>query len=83
MDRYVTGDVVRRLREGKKLTQEELAERLFVSSKTVSKWETGKGFPDIGLLEPLAKALDISEIKLAYAFFFTKANSVSARSAGM
>lgn len=64
MDRYVTGDVVRRLREGKKLTQEELAERLFVSSKTVSKWETGKGFPDIGLLEPLAKALDISVIEL-------------------
>jgi transcriptional regulator with XRE-family HTH domain len=64
MDRYVTGDVVRRLRECKKLTQEELAERLFVSSKTVSKWETGKGFPDIGLLEPLARALDISVIEL-------------------
>ena len=64
MDRYVTGDVVRRLRESKKLTQEELAERLFVSSKTVSKWETGKGFPDIGLLESLARALDISVIEL-------------------
>ncbi|MBR4472857.1 MAG: helix-turn-helix domain-containing protein [Oscillospiraceae bacterium] len=64
MDRYVTGSVIRRLRESKKLTQEELAERIFVSSKAVSKWETGQGFPDISLLEPLAKALGISVIEL-------------------
>ena len=64
MDRYVTGAVIRRLRERKKLTQEELAEKLFVSGKAVSKWETGQGFPDISLLEPLAKALDISVIEL-------------------
>ena len=64
MDQYVTGAVIRRLRESKKLTQEELAQRLFVSGKAVSKWETGQGFPDISLLEPLAKALDISVIEL-------------------
>ena len=64
MNSYVTGAVIRNLREGKKLTQEELAERLYVSSKTVSKWETGKGYPDISLLEPLARALDISLIEL-------------------
>lgn len=64
MDRYVTGAVIRRLREGKKLTQEELAERIHVSGKAVSKWETGQGFPDISLLEPLAKALGISVIEL-------------------
>lgn len=64
MDRYVTGGVIRSLREGKSMTQEELAERLHVSSKAVSKWETGKGFPDISLLEPLARALDISVIEL-------------------
>ncbi len=64
MDRYVTGAVIRRLRESKKLTQEELADKLFVTSKAVSKWETGQGFPDISLLEPLAKALDISVIEL-------------------
>ena len=64
MDRYVTGDVIRRLRESKKLTQEELAVRLFVTSKAVSKWETGKGYPDISLLEPLAGALGISVIEL-------------------
>ena len=64
MDRYVTGDVIRRLRESKKMTQDELAEKLYVSSKAVSKWETGNGYPDISLLEPLAKALDISVIEL-------------------
>ncbi len=64
MDKYVTGAVIRRLREGKKMTQEELAEKLFVSGKAVSKWETGQGFPDISLLEPLAEALGISVIEL-------------------
>ncbi|MBR3195106.1 MAG: helix-turn-helix domain-containing protein [Clostridia bacterium] len=64
MDRYVTGDVIRRLREKKNMTQEDLARELFVSSKAVSKWETGKGYPDISLLEPLAKALGISVIEL-------------------
>ncbi len=64
MDRYVTGAVIRRLRERRKLTQEALAERLCVSSKAVSKWETGRGFPDVSLLEPLAAALNISVIEL-------------------
>ena len=64
MDNYVTGAAIRSLRETKRLTQEELAERIHVSSKAVSKWETGKGFPDISLLEPLAKALDVSVIEL-------------------
>lgn len=60
MDQYVTGAVIRELREKKGLTQAELAERLFVSDKTVSKWENGKGYPDITLLETIAKALDVS-----------------------
>ena len=64
MDNYVTGATIRNLRERKGLTQEELAERIHVSAKAVSKWETGKGFPDISLLEPLAGALDISVIEL-------------------
>ena len=64
MDNYITGAVIRTLRESKKMTQEELAEKVFVSSKAVSKWETGQGFPDISLLEPLAKVLDISVIEL-------------------
>ena len=64
MNNYVTGSVIRRLRESKGLTQEKLAETIHVSAKAVSKWETGQGFPDISLLEPLSKALDISVIEL-------------------
>ena len=64
MDRYITGAAIRRLREEWKMKQEELAGKIFVSSKTVSKWETGQGLPDITLLEPLAKALGISVIEL-------------------
>ena len=64
MDSYVTGTVIRRLRENKRMTQEELAEKIHVSGKTVSKWETGKGLPDISLLESLAEALGISMIEL-------------------
>ena len=64
MDRYVTGAVIRTLREGKRMTQEELAEKIHVSGKAVSKWETGQGFPDISLLEPLAQALAVSVIEL-------------------
>ena len=64
MDNYVTGAVIRRLREAKRMTQEELAQTLFLSSKAVSKWETGQGFPDISLLEPLAGSLGISVIEL-------------------
>ncbi len=64
MDRYVTGAVIRRLRESRKMTQEELAVKLFVSSKAISKWETGRGFPDVSLLEPLADALGLSVMEL-------------------
>ena len=64
MNNYVTGAVIKTLREKKKMTQEELAQKIFVSSKAVSKWETGRGFPDIGLLENLGKALGVSVIEL-------------------
>ena len=64
MNQYVTGAVIKELREKKHLTQAELAERLSVSDKTISKWETAKGYPDISLLEPLAKSLDVSITEL-------------------
>ena len=64
MNTYVTGATVKQLRESRKLTQAELAGRIGVSSKTVSKWETAKGLPDISLLRPLAQALGISVIEL-------------------
>lgn len=64
MDRYVTGAVIRKIRESRRMTQETLAEQLHVSSKAVSKWETGQGFPEVSLLEPLARTLGISVIEL-------------------
>ena len=63
---YITGAMIKRLREEKKLTQSELAEKIFVTDKAVSKWETGRGYPDISLVEALAKALDVSVIELLH-----------------
>ena len=60
MDHYVTGAAIKALREKQGMTQAELAARLCVSDKAVSKWETGRGFPDVSLLEPLGRALHIS-----------------------
>lgn len=45
MNNYVTGSTIRQLRETKHLTQAELAAKLSVSAKTISKWETAKGLP--------------------------------------
>ncbi|MBO4346031.1 MAG: helix-turn-helix domain-containing protein [Lachnospiraceae bacterium] len=64
MNQYVTGTVIKELREKNKMTQLQLADRLGVSDKTVSKWETGKGYPDITLLEPIAGAFKISVTEL-------------------
>ena len=64
MNQYVTGAVIKKLREKNHLTQSELAERLCVSDKAVSKWETAKGYPDISLLEPIAKVFRISVAEL-------------------
>lgn len=64
MNQYVTGAVIKELREKKKLTQAELAEKLHVSDKTISKWETAKGYPDITLLEPIAAVFGVSVAEL-------------------
>ena len=64
MNSYVTGAVIRELREKKHLTQAELARQLCVSDKTISKWETAKGYPDISLLEPIAKVFGVSVTEL-------------------
>ncbi len=77
IDNYITGNVIKNLREKKKLTQEELAEKINVTGKAVSKWETGQGFPDISLVEPLAKALDISVIELLSGECIQNKNRVS------
>ena len=74
MNTYVTGSTIRQLREKCGLTQGALAEIIGVSSKTVSKWETAKGLPDIQLLEPLAQALGISVIELMSGEHITNQN---------
>ena len=56
--------MIKSLREEKHLTQAELADRLYVSEKTVSKWETGRGHPDISILEELSRVLGVSLIEL-------------------
>ena len=74
MNTYVTGATIRQLRENRGLTQADLAQTLGVSSKTVSKWETAKGLPDISLLQPLALALGISVIELMNGQHITNQN---------
>lgn len=64
MDNIQFGAFVAQLRKEQNLTQKELADRLHVTDKAVSKWETGKGFPDVKLLEPLAQELGVSLVEL-------------------
>lgn len=61
---YLTADTIKTLREGRKLTQRALAEAVGVTDKAVSKWESGRGLPDISLVEPLAAALGVSVAEL-------------------
>ncbi|MGN0404910.1 MAG: helix-turn-helix domain-containing protein [Bariatricus sp.] len=61
---YVTGKTIKELREKKKLTQKELAEKLLISDKAISKWETNRGLPDIGIIEDLARVLGVSVAEL-------------------
>lgn len=74
MNTYVTGVTIKSLREKQKLTQVQLAEKIGVSSKTISKWETAKGLPDISLLQSLAQALNISVIELMNGEHITNKN---------
>ena len=64
MDSMQFGQFIAELRKERGMTQKELAARLNVTDKAVSRWETGKGFPDIKLLENLARALDVTLVEL-------------------
>lgn len=74
MNTYVTGTTIKQLREQRGMTQAELADRIGVGSKAVSKWETGKGLPDSTLLQPLAQALGVSVIELLQGQHITNRN---------
>lgn len=64
MDQIKTGQFISELRKEQGMTQKDLAERLGVSDKAVSKWETGKGMPDASLFETICSTLDISITEL-------------------
>ena len=64
MDNKKTGALITQRRQELGLIQKDLAERLHISDRTVSKWERAAGFPDISLLEPLADALELSVLEL-------------------
>ena len=74
MNTYITGTTIKNLRESKGLTQLQLADKIGVSSKTVSKWETAKGLPDISLVEPLSQALGVSIMELMSGEMITNKN---------
>lgn len=77
MNTYITGAVIKKLREEKGMTQLQFAEAIGVSDKAVSKWETAKGLPDITLIEPLAKALGVSVMELISGDTVKNANTSS------
>ncbi len=64
MNAYVTGQIIKDIREKNGITQSELAQKIGVTDKAISKWETSKGLPDITLIEPLANALSVSVAEL-------------------
>ena len=77
MNQYITGAMIKRLREDRKMTQQQLGEKMHVSDKTISKWETGRGYPDISLIEPLSEALGVSVIELFSGENVTNTNKAS------
>ena len=77
MNQYITGTMIKKLREERKMTQSQLAEKLCVSDKTISKWETGRGYPDISLIEQLASALGISVTELFAGEYVVNTNRAS------
>ena len=64
MNTIDTGKFICSLRKENGLTQKELAEKLNVTDKAVSKWETGRSAPDISLLEKLSQILDVSVVEI-------------------
>lgn len=64
MNQEKSGKFIKELRTKKNLTQQELAEKIGITDRAISKWENGRGLPDISLLVPLAKELNVSVLEL-------------------
>ena len=60
MDIIKIGNFIRECRKNKNLTQKQLADKLFIEPKTISKWETGNGLPDVSIIKNLCNELNIS-----------------------
>ena len=60
MDVIKIGNFIRECRKNKNLTQKQLADKLYVEPKTISKWETGNGLPDVSIMKKLCNELEIS-----------------------
>lgn len=64
IDKKLFGSFIAQKRKEKSMTQQDLADKVYVSAQAVSKWERGKSLPDITLLMPLANILDVSLVSL-------------------
>ena len=74
-DKKTFGNFIKTKRMEKGCSQKELAERLFVTESAVSKWERGVSYPDVTLIEPLCRALEITEHELISASVDTRARA--------
>lgn len=81
MDAIKFGDFIAKRRKELKMTQSELASKIYVTDKAVSKWERGLGFPDINTIEDLANALDVSIVELMKSESKKNSNSFKEESA--
>ena len=81
IDKVKFGAFVSELRKEKGITQKELAGKLFISDKAISKWETGHSVPDITLLVPLAEVLDVTVTELLECKKIEKAESLNVEQA--
>ena len=74
MDNKKIAEFIRNKRKEKKMTQLELADKLYVTEKAISRWETGRGTPDVSLLLPLSEILDVSVSDILNGEIKTKSN---------
>lgn len=82
IDYEKTGQLIQKCRHEKNMTQRELANRVGVTDRAVSKWETGKSFPDVSLLKPLAEVLGVSIGEILDGELRTSPDAISAEEAG-
>ncbi len=81
MEKERIGEFIAILRKEHNLTQKQLADKLNLTDKAISKWERGMSYPDISMLEPLAEVLDVSILELLKGEKLTTDQSLSSEEA--